>query len=166
MSAIPLTALSTNRHPPPDPPAPSLQLSQTPSVPAASTDRPPRTLLAPVTAYQAMNTDTFNETGVANNNAQHIPPAVTFAGVPHVDASHSVFHQAGRDIHIYPPANGMCTLLEVIIFYAHVLLLSHICFNDRWGTIWVVPAYAMSQCAFHWAPALSGETTAVFRFTG
>jgi len=116
MSAIPLTALSTNRHPPSELPAPSSQFSQTPSFPTPSTDQPPHALLAPVTAYQSTNPGTSNRTGVANNNAEHIPPAVTLAGASHVDASHSVFYQAGRDIHIYPPANRTCICWEKSLY--------------------------------------------------
>ena len=125
MSAIPLTDLSTNRHPPPEPPAPSSQFSQAPSFPASSTDRRPHALLAPVTAHQSTNADTSNGTSVANNNAQHIPPAVTFAGVPYVDASLSVVYQAGRDIHVYPPTNGMCTLRSRYILCSRSVTFSH-----------------------------------------
>ena len=134
MSVIPPTPDLTTRPPLPEPPAPSLHPPPTRLSPASPTAQEPSTahaLLAPSVSSptnRSTNAGTSSTTGVAHN-APHIPPAVTFSGVPYVDASHSVFYQAGGDIHIYPPANGARTLL-VYILYSHLIDQCSIAFEQ------------------------------------
>jgi hypothetical protein len=83
----------------------SSQSTPTPPFPHSHTDQLSPALLAPFPApspaSQSTNPATSSTTGIGYN-PPHVPPGMTFSSVP----SHSVIHQAGRDIHIYPPING------------------------------------------------------------
>jgi hypothetical protein len=160
----PTTGLS-----PLNPPALSLQSAPIPPSLASPTDQPPSTSPlvpdpAPSTTNQSTHPDTSSTMGIAYNPL-HIPHAVTFSGVPYIDASHGVFHQAGRYSHLSARQRYVRSSGDILIFYIHIILSHlHSHFDDgRQGTS-IVPAHAMPQRAFHRASALSGNTTAAFRF--
>jgi hypothetical protein len=126
ISIIPPMPDPTTRPPLPEPPAPSLHPLSTHLSPTSPTNQEPsmaHALLAPSASLptnQSTNAGTSSTTGIAHNAPHTIPPAVTFSSVPYVDTLHSVFYQAGGDIHIYLPTNGVCTLL-IYILYSHLI---------------------------------------------
>ena len=100
-SPKPLNILSQST---PTPPTLNLPTNQ-PSAPTCTSSRALLTLPASP-ADHAPNTTPITD------NPPHISPAMPLAGAEYVNASHSVFNSAGRDINIhhhYQRINGACS---------------------------------------------------------
>ena len=71
---------------------------------------PTAPLSMPSTAHQSTHPVTPNTTAIPNN-PQPVSPAMAFTDARYVDASHSVFNQAGRDIINYQLVNRTCFVI-------------------------------------------------------
>ena len=107
--------LSTARLTSPDPPNALSQSTPTPPILNLPTNQPsaPRcTSSRALLTVPALPADHAPNTSPITDNPPHISPAMPLAGAEYLDASHSVFNSAGRDMynihHHYQPISGAC----------------------------------------------------------
>ena len=108
-SQVPFTH-STARLPSPEPANVLSQSTPTPPILNLSTNQPSVPAFLTVAASPA---DHAPDTTAITDNPPHISPAMPLAGAESLDASHSVFNSAGRDIynihHNYRLISGACS---------------------------------------------------------
>ena len=124
-SSIPMTqpapsqasfTLPTARLPTPEPSNVLSQSTPTPPIPKLPMNKPsaPTCTSSPaLLTVPASRADHAPNTTPITDNLPHISPAMPLAGAGYIDASHSVFNSAGRDIYNihpnYQPISGACS---------------------------------------------------------
>ena len=113
-SQAPFT-LPTARLPSPEPANVLSQSTSTPPILNLPTNQPSAPTCTPSPAFltvPALPADHAPNTTPITDNPPHISPAMPIAGAEYLDASHSVFNSAGRDINIhhhYQRISGACS---------------------------------------------------------